>query len=466
MVTNKHLSRRDFLKTSAALAAGTWLSAHLPAVAAREATAFGRKLPVQMEAAIEFMINTGELSEDEIAQFEADNPGITVTRIDTDLALYYARVAAGNSPDIMRVQAPMVPQMLARNIPMNLQANFETSTVLQPDDLAPANNYYKATDAFHIGEGDIYGMTKDWSPDLTVWVNDLIFEEAGLDPLDDSEPMAYEDIADLARQLTVAEGDRILVTGFAFHDAWVDRYWMTWLLGLGESLFSEDFTQINLVNNEAAREAIRWHVDLAADKATFSPINPSVSWPGIDFAAGSAAMAQYGFWYSGGLLFWIEDEALIQAREEGKFRMLPAPTWKGVRLSPTITATGTIITGTTPNPEAAWRVYEWYNGQEPAVARAQSGWGVPALKSMFDLVPQEGVYREQVWKVLEQELEYSGAVLPFNPYLLGGEPGVVGSSFQANWELVLTGDMDFDTMLQNIEDEVNFAILDGIDAIG
>jgi multiple sugar transport system substrate-binding protein len=146
--------------------------------------------------------------------------------------------------------------------------------------------------------------------------------------------------------------------------------------------------------------------------------------------------------------------------------MLPSPTWKGVRRGPTITATGTTATAATKHPDETFKVFEWYNALEPAKNRAASGWGVPALKSMFDQIPRDGTYRSQVWSVLEKEMEFADTTVKFNPYIQGGEPGVVGSPYIQFYEQALKGDITFDEMLAKLEEETNVAIQDGIDQIG
>jgi multiple sugar transport system substrate-binding protein len=463
----KLLNRREFLKLSGGMAGSAWLLANAPSIVAASMENKGlRSAPARQEGEVIFMMSVGELSDAEREQFMADNPGITLSRIDLDDTAFMAMIAAGNPPDIYRIQAAALPSLLARRIPKNLQSYFDASTVLDQDDLMPANNYYRANSPAEVGVGDRYGMVKDWSPDLTLFVNDNLFENAGVDPLSDEEPISYEKLAELAAQLTVTDGDRTTVYGFGLHENWIDRTWMTWLYGLGKGLFSEDFTQCNLVDNDEAREAIRYYFDLAQARLVSSPINPADSWAGQAFLDAQVAIVQYGFWFTGAPPFWANEEVLA-AVDEGKIRMVPAPIWKdGEPVDPTITATGAVITDMTKVPDMAWRVYEWYMGKEPAITRAGGGWGIPAFFGQTDLVPKEGVFREQVWKVAEKEIGHSDVVLAYNPYLRGGEPGVLADQFLVNWEPALQGDMDFDEMLQIIEDETNFAIQDGIDLAG
>ena len=113
-------------------------------------------------------------------------------------------------------------------------------------------------------------------------------------------------------------------------------------------------------------------------------------------------------------------------------------------------------------PDATWAVFQWYNGEEPAIARAGSGWGVPGLKSMLDLIPQETDFQKQANKVLQGELALETPPLQFNPFI--GET-VVSSSWSKYLDQVLRGEIDLPNALAGIESEVNSAIQDGITAI-
>jgi multiple sugar transport system substrate-binding protein len=415
---------------------------------------------------IEFMIWGGELSEIEIEQFQEANSGITISRVDPDATRYMAMLAAGTPPDINRLQAPEFPLLLARRVPLNLQPYIDVSDKISVEDLAPANNYYRTGGgALDIGSGDVYGMVKDWSPDLTLWANLDLIEEAGLTAPDPTRPMSYEEVYAYGESILAFDGDRVAVRGFDFNAPWMERYWSVWLEGIGESLFTDDFSQIDLVQNDAARDAVRYHYDLQVERISSSPISPSPSWPGLDFCEGILGIVQYGFWFSGGVPLW-GNEDILEKIENGRIVMLPSPTWKGVRRGPTITATAAIVSAGSQHHDEAYRVYEWYMAEEPALARAASGWGVPALLSMYDLIPKDGIYREQVWNVLEDEMNYAEEPVRFNPYLQGGEPGVVASLYAQFSEQAYRGEISFDEMLERIESETNLAIQDGIDSIG
>ena len=409
--------------------------------------------PAPAKANVVMMHQRNELSEDEEAQFEADYPGITIELIEGNDQEFLARVAAGSPVDLRRTQAPAVPQFLGRNLLYDLTPFFEASEVMKPDDLAPANAYYMANGPLAIGEGPIYGMCKDWSPDLTLWAFTDAFDEAGVEVPEDTSVLTYAEITDLAEKLSVFEGDRVERWGYAYADAWIDRIWMVMLGEVGGSLYAEDYTAINLTDNEPLHQMAQVFFDLASNNFVANPLNPSTSWIGDDFNRGLVGLIQYGYWFGGMAESDITAEKVV---------MLPAPTWAGERRDPTITATGMFMVSRTEVADAAWQVFEWYNGKEPAAARASSGWGVPALKSMYDLMPNESEFDQQRRRVLQGELDLATPPLQFNPYI---GATVVADTWNLYTEQALSGDMTLDELLGTVEEEVNVAIEEGLERV-
>jgi len=458
----KEISRREMLKGLGLAVAGTVLAACAPKVVKETVIVAGTPQVVEKvvtptpvprveKGNVVIMHKRHELTEEEEKQFEADNPGITIEFLPDDFTRFFAMYAAGTPPDLLRVQAPSIPQFLARGLLYDLTPYFEASDVLKMDDLAPANNYYMANSPLDIGQGKIYGMCKDWSPDFTIFIYKKAFEDAGVDLPSETTPLTYQEIFDLAKRLAKFEGDRTLMFGYGYGDWWIDRIWMNMLGELGETLYVDSFTKMNLSGNEEARAVAKYYFDLAKENLVANPLNPSPSWNGEDFTKGTLAMLQYGYWFS----------AMAESDiTKGQVLMLPAPTWAGVRRDPTMTATGMIMAAATKVPDAAWKVFEWYNGLEPAVARAQSGWGVPALKSLYDLMPSETVYQQQVQRVLREEFKYAEVTLQFNPFI--GE-ATAANAWAKYLEPALKEEITFDELLTNVETDVNTAIQEGID---
>lgn len=466
------LTRREMLKLSSALAASSLLAACAPQptpaptqAPAAAPTQAPTKAPVPTEAPtaapppvagghVVLMHQRNEFSEAEEAQFLDENPGITLELVDEDTQRFLSMYAAGNPPDLMRTQAPAVPQYLARGLMYDLTPYFQASALLKIDDLAPANKYYMANSPTEIGAGKIYGMCKDFSPDFSLWAFTDAFDEAGVKVPDDTAVPTYAQVADLAEKLSVFEGSRVVRWGFAYHEQWIDRMWMNILAEMGQSLYAQDFSSINLTGNEDTQEVVKWYYDLCAANYVANPVNPTSSWAGDDFIRGVVGLVQYGYWFGG------MAESDVTA---GKVVMLPSPTWTGQRRNPTITATGMFMSAATKVPDAAWKLFEYYNAGQPALNRAAGGWGVPALKSMYNLMPEDSDFNKQRRRVLQAELDLETPPLQFSPYI---SETAVADTWPVYLEQALTGALSFDELLAKVEEDINTAIQEGKDRIG
>ncbi len=458
------LTRRQMLKLTGALGATALIAACAPAGEQAAPAGEGAAEPAASATEVVMMYQANEISEPEIEQFNADYAPIQLTRIDVDTTRFYAMFAAGEAPDLLRVQAPSIPQMLARGMLLNMQSYFETSDVLKEDDLLPVNNYYRALDPVTVGEGPLYGMVKDWAPDTFTWVNETVFEKAGVDVPDLTEPVTEADMNAIARSITTKEGDKTATFGFDTAMGFIDRFWMTMAAAAGGSLYTDDFTSIQVVGNEPVINAIKFFFDMANDGVSTSPLNPSPAWFGPDFSAGRLGIVWTGYWFHG---FVVAEpgEEFQQAVADGKIKMYPNFTWYGTRTNPCITATGAIAASSTKNPDATWAVFEWFMGKEPAQNRAKSGWGLPGLTSLWELIPKEGAMSSFALNTIQAEEPYTKDTLHFNPFLAGGEPMVPGIVYQTNLEQALKGEISFDELLALIESETNIAIQEGQDQI-
>lgn len=472
-----YLTRRAMLKLSATTLAGSVLASCAPKPAAQP-TAAPTSAPAQATAVpptaeptvppatavpatpalVTIMYARLELSEEQQAQFEKDNPDVKIELVENDPVRFMAMVAAGTPPDLCRTGAANVPNLLARRLIRDLTPYFEVSAVLKPDDLAPVNNYYRANGPTETGQGPIYGMVKDWSPDFTVWCNYWVTEQAGLTKPDDTKPLSFAEVRAIAEKCMKKEGDRTVTWGYGWEHAWTDRMWMVGLLETGDGIYTDGFSKMDITENEAAKEIVKFYFDLMKDDLVSNPINPTSSWFIYDVMNSLSPLGQYGYWF-GAMAADFEEDA------KKRVILLPAPRWnpqQGKRISPCGVAVGTVMISSTQVPDAAWKVYEWYNGKEPALERAKSGWGLPALKSMLDLLPEETDFQKQSRKVALGEVEHSGETMKFNPFLAEGAANEI---YWKHLEPALRGQITFDELLTNVETEVNAAIREGIDRL-
>jgi len=417
------------------------------------------------QSTIVFMYNRSEFPDAEQKNFEQKNPNYKINVIDPDPTHLMAMTSAGNAPDIFRLQAPEVPGYLIRHLVYDLTDYFKTSQLLKLDDLHDVcKNYWYA--GLNVGSGKIYGMVKDWSPDLTVFVNTKLFKAAGATVPSDTDHITYQQIAELAKATTKKEGAKTTVMGFG-GDAndWFDRLVEVQLNSMGKSLYSDDFSQIKLTSPEA-RDVIQFWFNLAKDNIWWNPLNPPASWPGDSFAKEQEAIAQYGYWYTGSVAQGAVGDQGSSQKLEDEVIMLPAPKWGDTIKDPTITATGGSVHAKTKQPDQTWKFFEYFFGNDmPAKDRAGSGWGVPALKSLFNLMPNDTPFRKQVNKVLQGELAITAVQVRFNPYINPGE-NISQNSFTSSWsknlEAALKGQITFDALLNNVEKDVNGVIKDNL----
>ena len=241
-----------------------------------------------------------------------------------------------------------------------------------------------------IGEGPLYGMVKDWAPDAFIWVNEAVFEKAGVEAPDLTEPVSEAEMSAIAQSSQSRRATRPRPLASTQLAGFIDRFWMSLAKSAGGSLYTEDFTAIQVVDNEPVVNAIKYFFDMAKDGVMSSPLNPSpAGWFGPDFTGGRLGIVWTGYWFHG---FCVADpgEEFQQAVADGKVKMYPNFSWYGKRSNPCITAAGAIMTSSTKNPDAAWTAFEWFMGKEPAQDRAKSGWGLPGLTSLWESDPQNG----------------------------------------------------------------------------
>jgi multiple sugar transport system substrate-binding protein len=317
-------------------------------------------------------------------------------------------------------------------------------------------NYMYSGD--QVGKGNIFGMVKDWSPDLTLYVNKKLWDAAGVPIPNDETPLTYQDLPGLAAKLTKKSGDRTEVMGFANEGGWFDRQVEFLLNTEGKSLWEPDFSAVHLTTPEA-KKAFDWFFQMCKANTTFNPLNPSTSWNGDQFTKDQVAIVQYGYWFSG----MAESD-----QTKGNVILLPSPKWGPQHKSPTITATGDAIHAKTKVPDETWKVFEWYHAGEPGIVRAKSGWGVPGLKSQYKYMPTDTPFRKQVQKVLQAELAMSDVAVRYNPWILQTEQA--GNPFRSSWaknlEAALRNQITFDQLLANVEKDVNAAVKEGIEKYG
>jgi multiple sugar transport system substrate-binding protein len=395
------------------------------------------------------MMGEAEFSNDQIKAFTDANPSIKVERVPADEAQLKTLLDAGTPPDLIRTDGFRLANLAQRGILLDLTDYFNASALIKKDDLAPPSSYYQY-------QGGIYGMPKDWSPDYSLFVSSSAFERADVPLPSTARPLTYPDLHDLARKLTKRDGGKVTQMGYGYSFGTFARIVQGLLAERGEKLYKPDFSAIVLKDNPAATETMQYFYDISKENVTWNPLTPSPSWAGDDFLKGILGICQLGYWYSA--MITADKEAI----EKQKPLQLPAPSWDGKqRFNPTAAAVGLVVAKSTKNPDAAWQLFEYYMAGEPAKARAASGWGVPALKSLYALMPRASAFQRQVQDQLKDELQYSDHMLDVNPNY---DDSVFSNSWMTNLESALRGTTSFDQLVATIERDCNAAISAGMAA--
>lgn len=405
------------------------------------------------EATITLMAGAQDLSDKQIAEFEAANPGIKVNLIVLDPTRLNTMLAAGSPPDIVAGGALGSANFNARGLAADLTPYLEESKVLKEDDLQPVNDGFR-WDGSHSGKGPLYGIVKDWSQDASLWYNTALFDKAGVPYLSETEATSYDELLEIAKKLTVTDGGTTAAYGLGLEWAWTLYAPMSaMVIQQGGELYNDDLTKIDFTTDEA-RRAFQWYVDFAHAGVGPTSLNPLPDSSDFStFAAGRMAISQDGYWFGGN---FAAPEALKT------IRMAPAPVMGDTRANPTYSGQGWWIPEQAKNKDAAWKLMEYYMAGAPAQARASSGWGLPALKSLMDKLPQELPYQKNAYAVAQNELQYA-VPLPDSPYIT---IDLLNATIDKYLQKAIKKESSVKDACAALTDELNRALAQGKEQIG
>ncbi|MFC5650377.1 ABC transporter substrate-binding protein [Paenibacillus solisilvae] len=405
-------------------------------------------------------ISDGELSKDQIAEFEKEHSNIKIELENLDGTKLAAELATGGAPDVIRLSGVFdLPNYVIKGIALDLTDRMNTSTVIKQDDLLPITNVFRF-DGKTVGTGPIYGLPKDWSNDYAIFYNKKLFDAAGVPLPDPTKPLSWPEVMDLAKKLTIKDGGKIKQYGLAANE-WGKtepnfNNLLQYLLSAGVDVSAEDNASVDF-NKPEVKDYINMWVDAVKNNVGPNSVNNDQTSGGDLFFKDQVAMIIDGYWYSG----------VIRSNESAKthladYGMLPTPTaLNGTRVVPTGGATGAIINKASKHPDEAWTFFEWFFSGKPADDRAKTGWGLPIFKSKMELLPKDTDFDKQVNAVLQDELNYTSQYLKVNPYLAGGG----WSIFDKYVQPLYFGKSNIDEAVSGMTKDANVAIQEAKDAI-
>jgi multiple sugar transport system substrate-binding protein len=370
--------------------------------------------------------------------------GIKVNVIKADVTRLTAMLASDEPPDLVRgLGALETPYLAARELAEDLDPYFAQSKILKAGDLDPVNDVWRF-DGARQGAGPRYGMAKDYSQDGMFWYNTALFDEAGVDYPSATEPVSFDEWLDMGERLTRRQNGRIRVYGLSANGLGLFANIMALTANAGGQIFTDDLGAVDFSAPEA-RTALSWYLETCQARVGPSLIETNADgWDGPTYNAGRMAMANAGYWFLGNI--GAEPEVAEASR------LAPAPQFtSGQRISPCAGGTGFWIPRKARNKDAAWRVFEWFMGEQPAKDRATSGWGIPTLTSLRDLMPTQEPFQQAALEVQEAELPYF-SVLNFTPYVRVEALDAVMNQLMPD---AMRGKTDLDDLVGELNDRMN-----------
>lgn len=400
------------------------------------------------------MVNSGDILPEQVQQAKKAL-GIKIALVRYDITKLIAMLTSGSPPDLVRgVGAVDLPFFAARDVAENLDPYFARSSVLKAADLDPVNDLWRF-DGRTQGKGPRYGMAKDFSQDSMYWYNTAAFDKGGADYPPETDPVTYEEWLETAKSLVQRKSGQTTVFGGSYQGLQRITLFTTMTASAGGSLFSDDFSRVDFTTPEA-RKSLAWYIDYCKTKTGPSLIQPDPNgWDGPTYQAGRMAMSNSGYWL-GGMIYPDEKLATVS-------RLAPAPMFAGgERISACQGGTGLWMPRGAKNKDAAWRVFEWFFGEEPAKARAAGGWGIPTLKSLRSLMPAQEDYQKRVLKVQENELKHF-SVVSFTPY---STAAAIDALFNQIAPAAMNGQISVDTLAGRLNSAINEQLKRGKEQVG
>lgn len=242
-----------------------------------------------------------ELDRELIAEFMADNPGVTVTYETFPFEDYETKVvtalAGGTGPQLFNLFTSKMGELVTSGAVVPLDA----AAMGLSDDAAFQQLYIeRALDGFTF-DGKVYAVPTELS-NMALYTNGAILAEAGLDPKTDI-PTTWEEVREVSQRLVRREGEQLAQRGFEFtYGGDIDIPVLTFQSmahQLGGGVVDPD-TNALIIDQPPAVEALQyWFAWVNTDKLG----DPALGETTEAFCEGSVAMTTVALWFAS----WLEE---------------------------------------------------------------------------------------------------------------------------------------------------------------
>jgi multiple sugar transport system substrate-binding protein len=302
-----------------------------------------------------------------VADFQAANPGITVSVEVSDWDSYWTKLktllAANTPPDVFAIDAPYYLDYRSKGTLLSLQPYIDADpTVLD-------GIYPQTLQAYQTPEG-YFGIPRDFQT-IVLFYNKDMFDTAGL-PYPTAN-WTWDDLRTAARQLTKdVNGDgKTDQYGYTF-DMWdMEPGWSEALWDYGGDIISTDHTQ-TLIGSPEARLAWQMLYDMTFVDKSVPDANTSGQYGGDLFLAGVAAMMPMGHW-------------AVPSYSEASFKwdVVPMPAGPAGRFT-SVNSAGFVIAHGSKQPDSAWQFLKFVLSATAQTRLAELGFACPVLQSIAE----------------------------------------------------------------------------------
>ncbi|HMN26555.1 MAG TPA: extracellular solute-binding protein [Caldilineaceae bacterium] len=348
----KQLSRRDFLRFSAAATAGLLITAcaapGAPGAGSSEAASGAGQEPVTLRLAYwGFEIEKqGKVQQ----AFMDSHPNIKLKEEVAAWGTYWQKMltatAAGDAPDVMAHSPYYHVRFAANNVTAPLDPFIDRDKI-------PLEEYYEGAISqgrwqqgeLHTGAGDLHAFPNYWHTGTMWFYNKTVFENEGVALPDDT--WTWDTLLDTATQLTKTKDDgTVELYGMSTPVDGNGRI-NSWIFQAGGDFYNEDYSKCTIKSPEAM-EAFQWMTDLVLKYKVAMAPEPNQQFN--PFQTGRVAIGLQGDW----MITPFQD---IQDFEWNIFAPPKHPT-TGLR---TLDAyqNGMAMTTSAKDKDAAWEYLKW-----------------------------------------------------------------------------------------------------------
>jgi putative sugar ABC transporter, sugar-binding protein len=278
--------------------------------------------------------------------------------------LLEAGASGGDMPDVFWMHSNESQKYMENGILMDLTDKIKSSDKIEmdkfPKDIKSIYEYDKKT----------YAIPKDVDT-IALWYNKKMFDEAGIAYPDDT--WTWDDYYNAAVKLTKPDGSQF---GTAMNPSNNQDGWYNIVYSMGGKVISDDMKKSGM-DDQNTLKAMEYVDKLRKDAMPDATV---MSETGTDvlLQSGKIAMLPQGSWM---VAPFKENEYIA---ENCDIAVLPKDATTGKRVS-LYNGLGWAANANTKNPEAAWKLIEWFSTKENQEKQAQLGVTMAAYEGVSDI---------------------------------------------------------------------------------